>query len=72
MRLPMTIPRHKTVKKSKNITRTVEHSFEFHRSDLLKLLRLPPDAVLTLVSSAGSTVIDGTDAVLFAKATETR
>lgn len=68
----MTIPRHKTVKKSKTVTRTIAHEFEFHRDDLIRLLRLPADAVLTVVSSNGSTVIDGTDAVLFGKATETR
>lgn len=68
----MTIPRHRTVKKSKNVTRTIEHSFEFHRSDLVRLLRLPEDAVLTVVHSGGTVAIDGTDAVLFAKATETK
>lgn len=68
----MTIPRHKTVKKSKNVTRTIEHEFEFHRSDLLKLLRLPDDAVLTVVGADSTLVIDGATTFLSAKATETR
>jgi hypothetical protein len=68
----MTIPRHKTVKKSKTVTRTISHEFEFKRADLVRLLRLPEDAILTLVTFSDTIVIDGVDAVVKATATETK
>jgi hypothetical protein len=68
----MPIPRHKSVKKTVTVVKQKTHSFEFHRDDLVKLLRLPENAKLTVVEADKSIEINGSDGVLFAVVEETK
>lgn len=62
----MTIPRHRTVAKSKEVKREITHKFEFRRADLLRLLRLPEDTKLSVTDGGPDGI------VVSAECTETK
>jgi hypothetical protein len=67
----MAIPRHRNVEKSVEKVHTLTHRFQFKRADLLRMLRLPEDAVIEVGGREMLTPFTD-DSVLQATCTETK